>query len=521
VLKQGIKTTRKTGRGRARASAGLRRAVKEQVEQRPVDELMKGDAPIALAGRDADPAEQDSRPESPVVLSDGREEENPSTDDGLTLYLQQMGSIPLLSRGQELELTRRLETTRRRYRQAAFCNGSVLAKVVDTFARVAAGELPLDRTVDVVPSLGLTSERIRRRLPGHLRTLRQLLQETRSDFEQVLAAGSARAQAELRRGWRRRLGKAVVLAAELSPRTDLLDGWTEELQRQATQMRDLAGREQQGERKDQLRDLMLQVQATPEELAGLVRVLEARRTLYQKARRQLAEANLRLVISIAKRYRGRGLPFADLIQEGNSGLMRAVDKYDHRLGFKFGTYATWWIRQAITRALSDLSRTVRVPCHQVGMLRAIERVRGELTVQQGREPTLEEVAATLEITPEEARALRVVGRQPMSLQDLVGAGEGEALQDLLDGAEADPGQAVDQHLLKDRIADVLRCLLPRDREVLELRFGLRDGRPHTLDEVAGTFRITRERVRQIEARALLKLRQPGPRERLAAFADVA
>src|SRR5262249_28384793 len=153
-------------------------------------------------------------------------------------------------------------------------------------------------------------------------------------------------------------------------------------------------------------------QTTPEDLAGLLRVIDRRYTLYKQARRELAEGNLRLVVAIAKRYRGRGLSFADLIQEGNRGLMRAVDKYEHRMGFKFGTYATWWTRQGTTRALADPARTVRVPCHQVGTLAAIERVRGELALEHGREPTVEEIAASLGVTPEETRSLRVVARNP-------------------------------------------------------------------------------------------------------------
>src|SRR5439155_24351737 len=173
-----------------------------------------------------------------------------------------------------------------------------------------------------------------------------------------------------------------------------------------------------------LREKMLEVRSTPGDLARMMTVLETRRRAYQKARRELAERNLRLVVSIAKRYRGRGLPFSDLIQEGNRGLMRAVDKYEHRLGFKFGTYATWWIRQGITRALADHARTVRVPCHQVGMLAALERVRGELTVQLHREPTIEEIAAVVGLSPEEARSLRVVGRHPVSLHEPLG-GDGE------------------------------------------------------------------------------------------------
>jgi RNA polymerase primary sigma factor len=280
-------------------------------------------------------------------------------------------------------------------------------------------------------------------------------------------------------------------------------------------------RQERTKRIKELRDLMLQVEATPEDLGRLVRVLERRRARYRQARRELAEGNLRLVVSIAKRYRGRGLAFADLIQEGNRGLMRAVDKYEHRLGFKFGTYATWWIRQGITRALADHARTVRVPCHQVGMLAAIERVRGELTVKLGREPTVEEIASILGVTPEETRSLRVVGRHPVSLHEPLG-GDGErALEDFLSDADAatHPGRAVDQHLLKERIGEVLRSLTPREREVIELRFGLRDGHPRTLDEVARTYGITRERIRQIEARGLLKLRQPNRSRRLVEFAE--
>src|SRR5262249_5418687 len=256
----------------------------------------------------------------------------------------------------------------------------------------------------------------------------------------------------------------------------------------------------------ELRDLMLQVKATPDDLHQLVRVQEARRVQYQKARSELAEGTVRLVVSIAKRYRSRGLPFSDLIQEGNRGLMRAVDKYEHRLKFKFGTYATWWIRQGITRALADHARTIRVPCHQVGTLARVERVRGELSVQQGREPTVEEIAAVLGVTPEETQSLRVVARHPVSLHEPLG-GDGErALEDFLDAPDAtNPGKAVDQHLLRERIAEVLRSLTPREREVIELRFGLKDGQPRTLEEVARAYGITRERIRQIEARGLLKL----------------
>jgi RNA polymerase primary sigma factor len=235
----------------------------------------------------------------------------------------------------------------------------------------------------------------------------------------------------------------------------------------------------------------------------------------------LAEANLRLVVSIAKRYRTRGLPFADLIQEGNRGLMRAVDKYEHRMGFKFGTYATWWIRQGITRALADHARTVRVPCHQIGLLAAIERVRGELVLILCREPTIEEIAGALGVPTEETRSLRAVGKQPVSLNDPVGDEGERALEDFLsDHGAVNPGDTVDHHLLRDRIGEVLKSLSPREREVIELRFGLLDGHPRTLDEVARRYGITRERIRQIESRGLLKLRQAPRSQRLSGFNDV-
>jgi RNA polymerase primary sigma factor len=453
-------------------------------------------------------------------------------DDTLGLYLRQMGAIPLLNRKQELELAQRLEKARQRYRHAALFNWHVLAKVVDTFERVQASELAVDPTIDVVTSLGLSRDKILARMPYNLRTLRHVLRKAANEFRMLLRSRSTTANRRLRHNLWRKVRKAAILAEELSPRIDLLELWTDELAHYTTQMTSLTrlinsggrshvDRQERTKRIKELRDLMLQVMATPEELCRLVQVLERRRARYRQARRELAEGNLRLVVSIAKRYRGRGLAFADLIQEGNRGLMRAVDKYEHRLGFKFGTYATWWIRQGITRALADHARTVRVPCHQVGMLAAIERVRGELTVKLGREPTVEEIASILGVTAEETRSLRVVGRHPVSLHEPLG-GDGErALEDFLSDADAatHPGRAVDQHLLKERIGEVLRSLTPREREVIELRFGLRDGHPRTLDEVARTYGITRERIRQIEARGLLKLRQPNRSKRLVEFAE--
>jgi RNA polymerase primary sigma factor len=427
-----------------------------------------------------------------------------------------MGAIPLLKPEQEKALTSELEVARRRYRRAVLGNWGVLQRVTETFEQIGAGKQALDRSVDIVPGLGLTSDVIRRRLKRHLAALHDLHGTARAEFKRLLRATVPATKARLRQSLRRGLRRAVILAEELSPRTEFLDHWADELRGEAAHMASLAPH------KDELEALMLRVLAAPGELAGLARVIQRRRTRYQQARGDLASANLRLVVSVAKKYRGRGLPFADLIQEGNSGLMRAVDKYDRRLGFRFGTYATWWIRQGITRALCDLPRAVRVPTHQVAMLRAIERVRGELMIQLGREPDVVEIARTLRITPEQTRALLLVRNDPVSLHEPCGDGESQTLEDFMsDRASPPPGQTADQHLLRERLEEVLRCLAPRDREVIELRYGLKDGQPRSLEEVAQHFGVTRERIRQIEIRGLLRLRDPERSDRLAGFVESA
>jgi RNA polymerase primary sigma factor len=489
-------------------------------------ESYSGDEPAMHA----DPDEHD--PEAAAAPVEAEGEEGHGADDALGLYLRQMGAIPLLTREQELSLARRLETVRRRYRHAVLLNWRTLQRVVETFERVLAGQTPLDPTIDVIKTLDRSREQILARMPSNVRTLRYLIRMGGKDFQTLLRTTSKSGQRRLQHQMWRRLKKAVRLTEELSPRIELLDCWTDELaelsgkmqrleaQIDATHRRSAADRARRTKLVKELRELQTEVRATPEILAWLVGVQHQRRIRYQKARRELAEGNLRLVVSIAKRYRNKGLPFSDLIQEGNRGLMRAVDKYEHRLGYKFGTYATWWIRQGITRALADHARTVRVPCHQVGRLAAIERVRGELSVANGKEPTVEEIASVLGVDPEETQSLRVVSRHPVSLHEPLG-GDGErALEDFLDDPGAtNPGSMVDQHLLRERIGEVLRSLTPREREVIELRFGLRDGHPRTLEEVARAYGITRERIRQIEARGLLKLRQPLRSQRLAEFAE--
>lgn len=483
------------------------------------------------AARGIDEVEEAAFGEPAAAAEDTDQAISTGPDDALGLYLKQMGAIPLLTRDKELSLAQRLERVRARYRRAVLYDWAVLERLANLYAEVRRGTINIDPHIDVVSSAGLTRERILARIPHHLRSLQKIFRGSRADFIAVLRNRSERGRERLRRRLFQCLSKAIKLIEEMSPRTELLESfvlerthWLEEtkqVQRQASSSgRSALEHDKRMRASKELRHRMLEVRATPEELERIQRVIARRQRLYQQARSELAEANLRLVVAIAKRYRGRGLSFADLIQEGNRGLMRAVDKFEHRLGFKFGTYATWWIRQGIQRALADHARTVRVPCHQVGVLSAIERVRGELVVAQGREPSVEEIAAVLGVTAEETRSLRAVSRQPVSLHEPLGDDAERSLGDFLDDRSADnPGENVDQTLLRERIAEVLRSLTPREREVIELRFGLRDGHPRTLDEVARCYGITRERIRQIEARSLLKLRQPLRSQRLAGFAE--
>ncbi|HJZ55606.1 MAG TPA: sigma-70 family RNA polymerase sigma factor, partial [Gemmataceae bacterium] len=477
-----------------------------------------------------DDTDLDTEPVSAEDEAPADEDYASGPDDALGLYLRQMGAIPLLTRDKELSLAQRLEHHRNRFRRAALLCPRVLSRVVEKFEQIAAGHVPLDPHVDVYssPELKLKRENVISRLTRNLNTLRKLLAQEAEEF----AAGVRDEYPGSVATWRRvrfhRLSKCAKLACELSPRTELLERWTDELNDVADELKHLvmahaaAGSPYERTKAARvLRDAQAKALMTPDEMVGLVRVIRKRRLGYQRVRRELAEANLRLVVSIAKNYRNRGLPFSDLIQEGNRGLMRAVDKYEWRLKFKFGTYATWWIRQGITRALHDNARTVRVPCHQIATLAKMERKRSEMSAATGREPTTEELATALGVKTEDTRSLRVVGRHPVSLHEPIG-GDGErALEDFLSDAQTpNPGEHVDQRLLRERIGEVLKSLAPREREVIELRFGLRDGTPKTLDEVARQYGITRERIRQIEARGLLKLRQPTRAGRLEEFADV-
>ena len=240
----------------------------------------------------------------------------------------------------------------------------------------------------------------------------------------------------------------------------------------------------------------------------------------ENARKRLAEANLRLVVSIAKRYVGRGMQFLDLIQEGNLGLIKAVEKYDYSKGFKFSTYATWWIRQAITRAIADQARTIRIPVHMVETINKVKKTNSQLLHKNGRDPTAEEIAAELDMPVDKVREILRVAQEPVSLETPIGEEEDSHLGDFIPDDDAlAPADAASMLLLKEQLGDVLKTLTPREEKVLSLRFGLEDGHPRTLEEVGKEFNVTRERIRQIEAKALRKLRHPSRSKKLKDFLD--
>ena len=386
-----------------------------RIEVRDIEGMNPWEEPIARShdtGLDL-PSPDEAALNDSSPLAEQAEDESNGADDALGLYLRQMGAIPLLTRDQELALASRLEYRRSRYRRSTLFSWRTISRVIEHFEKVMAGQTPLDPSIDVVTTLGLNREKILARLPHNLKTLKSLVAAADLDFQTLQRGGSVLLVNRMLRALGRRLRKAVKLIEEFSPRIDLLDRWSDEMRAKVRVMveltkigagngRSTAEKEARMRAARELRDLALDLRLLPEHAMRLSKVVLLRRGEYQKARRELAEGNLRLVVSIAKRYRSRGLPFSDLIQEGNRGLMRAVDKYEHRLGYKFGTYATWWIRQGITRALADHARTIRVPCHQVGTLAAVERVRAELSAREGRDPSVEEIAA---ITTENSKQI--------------------------------------------------------------------------------------------------------------------
>jgi RNA polymerase primary sigma factor len=465
-------------------------------------------------------------------LSFLEEEDSRRIDDPVRMYLTQMGEIPLLKRDEEISLAKKIEVTRKRFRRKVLECDYALSNVVDTLKRVHTGDLPFDRTVKVSLTENLEKDKILQRMPHNLKTLEHLLAQNVEDFERSVDPRTADDdRRKLRRTLRIRRRKAVTLVEELSIRTqkvqplmkklEQISARMDEVERQIGELEGNRGaKEDKANLEKELRDLMLITLEDPATLRKRVEIMKKRFQEYEDAKRALSGGNLRLVVSIAKKYRNRGLSFLDLIQEGNTGLMRAVDKYEYRRGYKFSTYATWWIRQAITRAIADQARTIRIPVHMIETMSKLRNVSKKLLQEMGREPSIEETAKAAGISVDETRRVLKISRHPISLDRPVGESEDSYFGDFIedDGAES-PVSAATQEMLKDKIEQVLKTLTYREREIIKLRYGLGDGYTYTLEEVGRIFKVTRERVRQIEAKAVRKLQHPVRSRQLEGFLD--
>ncbi len=501
----------------------------------PVDVLDVDEDDLDVAVLDED---EEHDPELDVNADDllAGVEDDSWSDDPVRMYLTQMGEIPLLTRQQEVALAKQIERTRTRFRHKVLECDYVMQTAVKVLRRVHDGELPFDRTVQVSVTDQLEKHQILGRLPHNLHTLETLLKRNRRDYN--IATSRSRSAAQRRAAWRRlsrRRRRTVRLVEELGLRTQRIEPMIktlEEFSRRVDELRErirqasadhAAGKSHPKQREPwiaEYRSILRATQESPTSLRNRVQYLKQIYAQYQEAKRGLSEGNLRLVVSIAKKYRNRGLSFLDLIQEGNAGLMRAVDKFEYRRGFKFCTYATWWIRQAITRAVADQSRTIRIPVHMVETMSRVRNVSRKLLQKLGREPTIEETAKASDTCVEEARRVLAMSRYPISLDRPVGNSEDSHFGDLLpDSGARSPAIGATHGMLRSRIAKVLKTLSYREREIIKLRYGLGDGYSYTLEEVGHIFKVTRERIRQIEAKAVRKLQQPSRSQDLVGFLD--
>ncbi len=459
-----------------------------------------------------------------VELDDSKQIEDP-----VRIYLTQMGELPLLTREEEISLAKTIEITRRRYRHHLLENDYVAQQTVEVLQRVSDGELPFDRTIKVSLTEGLEKDQILGRMPLNLQTIRHLQSRNLAEFQIITDPATkptVRKQTEERLNKNRR--KIAKLIEEMGVRTARIHPLMERFKQITTRMIQLRDQlklhkgniETRELAQKELRELMELTLETPESGKKRAEEIQLRYTSYERSTRDLSGGNLRLVVSIAKKYRNRGLSFLDLIQEGNTGLMRAVDKYEYRRGYKFSTYATWWIRQAITRAIADQARTIRIPVHMIETMSHLRRVSKGLVQELGREPTVEELSAASGIEVNETRRVLKISRQPVSLDRPVGEGDDSFFGDFVQDTRTEsPVNAAATDMLKDNIDCVLKTLTYREREIIKLRYGLGDGYTYTLEEVGRIFKVTRERVRQIEAKAVRKLQHPARSKHLKGFLD--